>query len=87
MLANNINLSKYILQSNLKKYKNDPIKLNMIDDVFLDQLNKDVIEHIDDVESFIGEIPHCSFHVHMLVFKLDKDKFKRRTVFLSNLSN
>ena len=57
MLANNFNLSKNILMSNLKKYKNYPAKLNMIDDVFQDQLVKDAMMTL---KPLLEKKPHCN---------------------------
>ena len=86
LLGKNLHLCKKILLGNLKKLSNAPDKLNMIDDVFREQLDAGVIEKVENIDEFVQENANCSFMAHMPVFKLDKETSKCRNVFLSNLS-
>ena len=84
-LGQNLNLSKNILFSNFKKLEFDSDKLAMIDDVFQEQLSLNIIDKIDNLDTFVSENPNCSFLAHMPIFKMDKETSKCRNVFLSNL--
>ena len=84
-LGKNFNLARQILLSTLKKYKNSVEKLKQMDDKFRDQVEKGVIERIDNLNEFKESHPAHSFLAHMPVFKPDRDTTKCRMVFLSNL--
>ena len=84
-LGTNYKLSKQILNSNFKKYKNDRAKLLLIDEVFKEQERTGVIEKIPDINAFVAEHPNHSFLAHMGVFKMERATTKTRIVFLSNL--
>ena len=85
LLGKNFHLAKSILNSNLKKYKNQEHKLKLMDDYFKEQESSGVIERVHDVDSFMSEHPECSFIPHMPIFKLKNDSTKCRIVYLSNL--
>ena len=86
LLGQNYSLSKQILLSNLRKYKNDQDKLLMIDDSFREHLKLGVIEKIPNLDNFLLEHPEACFLAHMPVFKLNKETTKCRNVYLSNLA-
>ena len=86
LLAQNYNLSKSILFGNLKKLKNDELKIGMIDDNIKTLLNMGIIEPVSDIEQFIELNPTCSFLAHMPIFKMEKETTKCRNVFMSNLA-
>lgn len=85
-LARNLDLSKCILSSNLRKLQKNSEYLKMMDDVFRDQESQGIIERIEDLPTFLSEHPFASFLPHMGVFKLDRATTKCRVVFLSNLA-
>ena len=85
LLGRNFNLSLAILKSNLTKLTKDPIKLEMMDNVFKDQEKSGIIVKIDNIEQYMGEHPECSFMPHMGVFKMNRESTKCRVVYLSNL--
>ena len=84
-MGNNFYLSKQILNHTLKRIQNNPVKLEMINDVFLEQENMGVIERIDNVEEYRTNHAEHSFMPHMPIFRMDKATTKCRNVFLSNL--
>ena len=85
MLAFNKGLSLAILNSNLRKYKNDKDKLFLMNEVFQKQEESGIIERIDNLNEFLNSNKNCSFLPHMPVFKLSRETTKCRMVFLSNL--
>ena len=85
LLGKNYQLSRSILNSNLKKYRNQEELLNLMDEYFKEQESSGVIERINDIDLFISEHPQCSFIPHMPIFKLKRDSTKCRIVYLSNL--
>lgn len=84
-LGLNFNLSRKILESNVKKLK-QANRLTMYDEVFRNQEEEGIIERIHNVEQFIVDHPECSFLPHMGVFRPDRETTKTRVVFLSNLT-
>ena len=85
LLGKNFNLSKSILLSNLRKLKDKPEFLHLMDDVFKEQVELGIIERISDLDEFMTINPSHSFLPHMGVFKLKRETTKCRIVFLSNL--
>ena len=85
LLGQNLNLSKSILKSNLKKFQKNPEHLKLADNVFKEQLELGIIEKIPNMNQFLNEHPESSFLAHMCVFKLDRATTKCRVVYLSNL--
>ena len=85
LLGNNFELSRQILASNLKKLLKNQSHLDMVDQVFQDQLGMDIISPIKDLDGFRLEHKDCSFLPHMPVFKLNKLTTKCRVVLLANL--
>ena len=86
LLAQNYKLARSILYGNLKKLKNDSLKMGMIDDNIKTLLNMGIIEPVSDIDQFIELNPTCSFLAHMPIFKMDKQTSKCRNVFMSNLA-
>ena len=86
-LADNFQLSKAILKSNLNKLQKSSEKLLMYDQVIKDQEKGGVIEQVGDIHSFIKEHPTCSFLAHMGVFRMSNESTKCRVVYLSNLAD
>lgn len=86
MLGNNFDLSKRILMSYFRKFKDEPEKLVMIDNVFRDQEEKGIIERIPNPEQLHAEHPYYSYLAHMPIFKPEKKSSPCRVVFLSNLN-
>ena len=84
-LGKNFNLAKSVLNSNLRKLKDKPELLNLMDDSFMEQQQLGIIEAVPDVDVFMQENPKCSFLAHMGVFKLNRETTKCRVVFLSNI--
>ena len=86
-LARNLNLSKMILNSNLKRWqRSDSRKLKLTDQTVKEQLESGIIERVDNLDRYLSENPGYSFMPHMSIFKWDKETTKCRIVFLSNLS-
>ena len=85
-LGNNFNLSRSILNSNLRKLVKDPVKLKLTDDVFREQEKLGIIERVDDFDKFKLEYPTFSFLPHMSVFKMNRATTKCRVVYLSNMA-
>ena len=86
-ISNNFALSKAILNSNFKKYKNSKDKLLLYDSVLKEQESLGVIEKIGNIRDYMREHPFCSFLGHMGVFKMDNDTTKCRVVYLANLAD
>ena len=84
-LAKNFNLSKQILKSSVTKLSRDPEKLNMVDEVFQEQLRSGVIEKISNPSSFVQD-PEVKFIAHMPIFKMKSNTTKCRVVYLANVS-
>ena len=84
MLGNNFALSRNILRSNLKKFKNNKTDLLRIDQYFVDQENKGIIAKIPNLDKFMDNNV-CSFLPHMSIFKPERETTKLRVVFMSNL--
>ncbi|XP_068243248.1 uncharacterized protein [Palaemon carinicauda] len=85
LLGNNQRLSKLILNSNLRKYRNRQ-HLSMMDEVFREQENLGIIKRVDNLPEFLKENPNFSFLPHMPIFRMDKESTKCRIVYLLNLS-
>ena len=86
-LARNLDLSKMILNSNLKRWqKSDSRKLKLTDQTIKEQLESGIIERVDNLDRYLSENPGYSFLPHMSIFKWDRETTKCRIVFLSNLS-
>ena len=85
LLGTNRKLATAVLNSNLKKSKNNEDNLRLMDQVFKDQVAQGIIERVDNLEQFINENPNHSFLAHMGVFKPDRETTKCRVVYLSNL--
>ena len=83
LLTYNKSLSLAILNSTLKKYKKDKIKLKLIDEVFRKQEKEGIIQRID-LEDFLKRNNFCTFLPHMPVFNLTRTTTKCHVVFLSN---
>ncbi|RXG53621.1 hypothetical protein Avbf_13496 [Armadillidium vulgare] len=83
LLGKNEALSKSVLNSNYKKFK-DKETLFMINNVFIEQEQLGIIERVDFAQ-YKEEFPNYSFLAHMPVFKLDRASSKCRNVFLSNI--
>lgn len=84
LLGKNYSLSKQILNANFKKLqKND--KLCIVDQIFREQKEMNVIERIECLPLFIAEHPEASFLPHMPVYRPDKYTTKARVVYLSDL--
>ena len=86
LLAQNFQLAKNVLHSNIKKFSKNESKLNLINANILELQSAGIIEKLDNVHDFIASNPTCSFLAFMPIFKLDKQTTKCRLVFLSNLS-
>ena len=85
-LSKNYNLSKKLLFNNLKKLRKNPDQLEMVNEVFNQQLEEGIIEKIPNLDKFLISNPNHSFLGHMPVFKFQNETTKCRIVFLSNLS-
>lgn len=83
LLGKKETLSKSVLNSNYKKFK-DKETLFMINNVFIEQEQLGIIERVDFAQ-YKEEFPNYSFLAHMPVFKLDRASSKCRNVFLSNI--
>lgn len=86
-LADNFNLSKQILGANLRKLRKEPEKLEMVDKVFREQAELEIIERIENLDSYMLEHPETCFLPHMPVFRMNKETSKCRVVYLSNLAS
>ena len=86
LLSKNFNLAKCVLNSNLKKFSSDKDKLYMIDDNIKDLESANIIEKIQDLDTFMEQHPTCSFLAHNSIFKPNKETSKVRIVFMSNLA-
>ena len=84
-LGKNFNLAKSVLNSNLKRLRDKPELLNLMDESFVEQQQLGIIEAVPDVDLFMQENPNFSFLAHMGVFKLKRETTKCRVVFLSNI--
>jgi len=84
LLGMNYNLSKQILNSNLKKLKKDN-RLTLYDDVFREQEELGIVERIEDIHRYMENNPGVSFMPHMGVYKSSSESTKLRVVMLSNL--
>ena len=83
-LGVNFNLSRKILEGNMKKLIKDN-KMDAYDAVFKEQEKLGIIERIEDVEGYMTKNPDCSFLPHTGVFKMDRETTKVRILYLSNL--
>lgn len=83
-LPNNYKLASNILQTSLKKLKNEPSKLLQYDDVIKKQIEAGVLEKVDDIE-YVKNNKNYSFLAHNAVFRENKLTTKCRVVLLSNL--
>ena len=86
LLAQNYFLSKKILESYIKKYKNDPVKLSMIHKNVVDLEEAGIIEKVHDLDNLMKDNPTISFLPHQCIFKMDKETSKVRMVFMANLA-
>ena len=59
--------------------------LDLIEDLFKEQLSLGIIEKLDNLNEFMIEHPKCRFLPHMPIIKLSRETTKCRNVFLSNL--
>ena len=62
LLGQNLDLSKAILASNLKKLKRFPERMKMVDDVIKEQIDMGIIERIPNLDNFLES--HPSSHAH-----------------------
>ena len=85
LLGRNDNLSRSVLNSNLRRLQKNPERLRMYDEVIQTQVKNDIVEKIPDLPDFLKNNPNASFLPHMAVFKLDRETTKTRVVMLSNL--
>ena len=85
LLGVNFELSKSILNSNLKKLQNNPLHLELYDQVFKEQESLGVLERIENLPDFMEKYPNYSFMPHMGIFRLKRSSTKCRVVYLSNL--
>ena len=76
LLASNLNLSEKVLKSNLKRLKNNPVRLQMYDQVIKEQVELGIVEQVPDLSQFLTECPTSSFLPHMGVFRLDRETTK-----------
>ena len=86
LLGQNYDLAKSILNSNLRKLKNKPDFLHLMDEVFKTQEELGIIKRIEDFSQYKIEHPNHSFLPHMGVFRPNRETTKVRVVYLSNLS-
>lgn len=84
LLGNNFGLAKRILESQVKKLNKD--QLNMINNVFLEQIKMGIIEQVDDIGQIMNSNVPYSYLAHMPIFRPEKPSSPCRVVFLSNLS-
>ena len=70
----------------MKKVSRNESHLKMTDDVFKEQEQLGIIEHIDNIDIFKEEHPSASFLPHMIVITMNRGSTKCRVVFLSNLA-
>jgi len=84
-LAKNYHLSLKILKSSVKKITKVPGRLEMMNKVFVDQVDAGIIERVYDLDNFIKDNDNYNFLAHMGVFKMSSTTTKCRVVFLSNL--
>ena len=85
LLGQNKRLSEIILKSLKNKMGKNPQKLELIDQVFKEQVKMGIIEKIPNLEEYMRNFPNCSFLPFMGVFKDERETTKCRVVFLSNL--
>ena len=85
MLGQNINLSRSVLNSNIKRLQKDPHKLALYDEVIKTQAKDGIIEKIPDLTNYLKTHPNSSFLSHMGVFRMNRETTKCRVVMLSNL--
>lgn len=86
LLGDNYVLSQKILHSVRQKLARFPERIKMIDDVFIEQESKGIIERIPNLDIYRKNNPNFCMLPHMPVFKMDRATTKCRVVFLSNLS-
>ena len=86
LLGSNFTLCKKILNSTVSKLRKEPEKLEMVDQVIKDQLQKGVIEKIENLDDFIKNTPGHSFLAHQPIFKMSHQSTKARIVYLSNIT-
>lgn len=84
-LPENFTLAKSVLESTLKKHKDNGSNLLLMDETISDQLDKGVITRVSDLMTF-RKNNKCSFMAHMPIIKLKRETTKCRIVYLSNLS-
>ena len=84
LLGDNFCIAKRILSSQIKKLTGDQIE--MIDNVFKEQIQMGIIEKVKDTEKITTSGKPYSYLAHMPVFRLDKPSSPCRVVFLSNLN-
>ncbi|MEL6988851.1 MAG: hypothetical protein AAGK97_13650, partial [Bacteroidota bacterium] len=85
LLAKNLNISKSILYSTLKKLNKRPEALAQYNDVIQEQIGDGIIEEISNLEEFLEQNPDASFLPHSAVIRESSSTTKCRVVFLSNL--
>ena len=69
----------------MTKLKKDPIKLDMVDQVFKEQREMGVIQKIENLEQFKKLNKDHSFLAHMPVYRMSHPSTPCRLVFLSNV--
>ena len=80
---NNYTLSYSVLKFTLKKYQNQPDKLNQYDAAIKQELKQGIIKNVSP--DSIEDDPNVSFLAHNAVFRESLVSTKCRVVFLSNL--
>ena len=73
LLGSNRNISEQILKSNLKRVRNKPDHLKLIDEVIKTQESVGIVEKIDNLDEFLESHPSASFLPHMAVYKRDRE--------------
>ena len=84
LLPNNFHLANCVLKSILKKYKKEPLKLEAYNNVIVDQLEKGIIQPVQNINSLKNN-DKISFLAHNAVFRENTESTKCRIVFLSNI--
>ena len=66
LLGNNFALAQHILASQIKKLDNKQIE--MINNVFIEQIEMGIIKRVDNIEEIVGNGKPYSYLAHMPVF-------------------
>ena len=86
LLANNYDLARKILNSNLKKLKAKSDVLTQYDDVIRKQLDENIIERVN-LNEYLNSNEGVSFLPHTAVIRENVDTTRCRVVFLANLAD